>query len=48
MKQTILNIKCITSISETTVDDAEHLGLVMQMYNLIEYSLNYFEAAGSL
>ena len=48
MKQTILNIKCITNISETTVDDAEHLGLVMQMYNLIEYSSNYFEAAGNL
>ena len=33
MKQTILNIKCITNISETPVDDAEHLGLVMQLCN---------------
>ena len=33
MKQTILNIKCTTNISETPVDDAVHLGLVMKMYN---------------
>ena len=41
-------IKCITKIDETTTDDAEDLDLVMPMYNLIEYSLNYSETTGSL
>ena len=40
--------KCITKIDGTTIDDAEDLGLVMQMYNLIEYSSNYSETTGSL
>ena len=31
-----------------TIDDAENLDLVMPMYNLIEYSSNYFERTGSL
>ena len=35
-------------IDGTTVDDAEDLDLVMAMYNLIEYSSNYFETRGSL
>ena len=33
--------KCITKINGTTIDDAENLGLVMPMCNLIEYSKNY-------
>ena len=41
-------IKCITRIDETTIDDAEDLYLVMPMYNLVEYSSNYFETTGSL
>ena len=41
-------IKCITTIDETTIDDAEDLDLVMPMYNLIEYSSNYSETTGSL
>ena len=40
--------KCITKIDETIIYDAENLGLVMPMYNLIEYSSNYSEATGSL
>ena len=40
--------KCITKIDETTIDDAENLGLVTTMYNLIEYSSNYSEKSGSL
>ena len=40
--------KCKTKIDESTVDDAEDLDLVIQMYNLIEYSSNYSEATGSL
>ena len=40
--------KYITKIDETTIDDAENLDLVMPMYNLIEYSSNYYETTGSL
>ena len=29
------------------MDDAEHLNLVMSMYNLIDYSSNYFETTES-
>ena len=32
----------------TAIDDAESLDLVMPMYNLLEYSTNYFETTGSL
>ena len=39
--------KCITKIDGTKIDDAEDLDLVMLMYNLIEYSSNYPETAGS-
>ena len=40
--------KCITKIDGKTIDDAEDLDLVMAMYNLMEYSLNYSESTGSL
>ena len=40
--------KCTTKIDGATIDDAEDLDLVMPMYNLIEYSSNYSETAGSL
>ena len=40
--------KCITKIDETTIDDAENLGLVMPMYDLTEYNSNYYETKGSL
>ena len=39
--------KCITKSDGTTMHDAEDLDLVMPMYNLIEYSSNYFEVIGS-
>ena len=42
-KNYALFTKCITAI-----DDAESLDLVMPMYNLLEYSTNYFETTGSL
>ena len=41
-------IKCITKIDGTTLDDAEHLDLVVTMYNLLEYRSNYSETTGSL
>ena len=39
--------KCITNIDGIIIDDAEDLNLVMSMYNLIDYSWNYFETIGS-
>ena len=41
-------IKCITKIDGTTIDDAVDLDSVMLNYNLIEYSSNYSDPAGSL
>ena len=35
--------KCITKIDRKTIDDPEELGLVMLMYNLLEYRSNYSE-----
>ena len=40
--------KCVTKIDQTAIDDAENLDLVIPMYNLIEYSLNYSKATASL
>ena len=40
--------KRITKSDRTTVDDAEKVDLMMQMYNLIEYSWNYSETTGDL
>ena len=39
---------CITKIDGTIIGDAEDLELVMPMYNLLEYSLNYSDKKGSL
>ena len=47
-KNCALFAKCITKIDGTTTDDAENLDLVMSMYNLIEYSLNYSKTTASL
>ena len=35
-------------IWEKTIDDAEDLGLIMPVYDLLEYSLNYSDTTGSL
>ena len=40
--------KCITHINDEHVDAADNLGIVMPMYNLIEYSHNYSDTSGSL
>ena len=34
--------------NETTIDVVEDLDLVMSMYNLLEYSSNYSDTAGTL
>ena len=40
--------QCITKIDGTTIVGVEDLDLVMPMYNLIGYNLNYSETTGSL
>ena len=40
--------KCGTEINETFVDDAQRINIAMPMYNLIEYSDNYFDTSRSL
>ena len=40
--------KCITKVDGTTVHNAEDLVVAMAMYNLLEYSSNYFDTTGSL
>ena len=39
---------CISEINNTQVDNAKAIDIVMQMYNLIEYSDDYSETSGSL
>ena len=40
--------KCISEINNTQIDNAKNIGIVMPMYNLIEYSDNYSRTSGSL
>ena len=39
---------CISEINNTQIDNATDIGIVMTMYNLIEYSDNYAKTTGSL
>ena len=39
---------CISKINNTQIDNAEYINIVMPMYNLIEYSDNYWKTSGSL
>ena len=41
-------IDCISEINNTQTDNAKDLDVVMSMYKLIEYSINYSEISGSL
>ena len=41
-------INCITKINGIKIDNAEHLDVVMPIYNLLEYSKNYKETTGRL
>ena len=47
-KNCALFTKCISIINGTEIDHAEDIGIVMPMYNLIEYSDNYSKTFGSL
>ena len=40
--------KCISRISNTNIDNAQDIDIVMSMFNLIEYSDNYSKKRGSL
>ena len=39
---------CNLKINSTLIDNAEDIDIVMPMYNLLEYSQNYFMTSGSL
>ena len=39
---------CISKINNTQIDNAEYIDIVMPMYNLIEYSDNYWKTSESL
>ena len=39
---------CISEMNNTHIDNAKDIGIVMPMYNLIEYSDNYSKKSGSL
>ena len=41
-------LSCISKISNTFIDNAEDLDIVMSMYNLLEYSKNYRKITGTL
>ena len=41
-------ISCFSKINNTVIDNAEDLGIVMSMYNLLEYSKNYRKTTWSL
>ena len=40
--------KCISRINNIDIDNAQDIGIVMPMYNFIEYSYNYSKTSGSL
>ena len=39
---------CVSEINNTQIDNAKYIGVVMPMYNLIEYSDNYSKTSGNL
>ena len=41
-------IRCVTHLNDEHVETTKNLGLVMNLYNLIEYSDNYEQSSGSL
>ena len=40
--------KCITRINNTDIDNAQDIDIIMPMYSLIEYSVNYSKSSESL
>ena len=41
-------VSCVSKINNMLIDNAEDLGIVMPLYNLLEYSKNYSETTGSV
>ena len=39
---------CISEVTDTQIDNAEDIDVVMPMYNLMEYSNNYSKKSGNL
>ena len=39
--------RCVTHLNDEHIKTAENLDLIMNMYNLIEYSVNYVQSSGS-
>ena len=39
---------CISEINNTQTDNCKNIGIIMPMYNLIEYSNNYAKTSGDL
>ena len=39
---------CISEINNTQVDNAKNFGVIMSMYNLVEYGNNYTKTSSSL
>ena len=39
---------CITKVNNNQIDNAEYIDIVIPVYNLIEYSDNYWKTSGSL
>ena len=39
---------CISEINNTQADNAKDIDIIMPMYNLIEYSINYEKTSGGL
>ena len=48
LKKNTSFVSCISKIINTLINNAEDLGIVMAMYNLIEYNKNCSETTGSL
>ena len=48
IKNCALFTDCKSEINNTQKDDAKNIDVVISMYNLIEYSLNYSKTSGSL
>ena len=46
LKNNALFTSCISKTNNTLIDNAEDLGIVMPMYNLLEHSKNYRKATG--
>ena len=40
--------RCAIHINDEHVETAENLDIIMPMYNLLEYSDNYYDSSGSL